>query len=184
MAALEDHRKSSSPTPSKYNKSIQLENVTTEKGHNGENLIVEGADYSGAARKTDPAEIALVRKLDRMIMPIIWAMYFLNYLDRNALPQARLNTLEEDLNLKGVQYNTAISILFVGYLLMQIPSNMFLTRTRPSIYLSVCMIGWAAISACTATVTSYSGLLVCRFFLGFVEAVSRSSPPISSNKLT
>lgn len=46
-------------------------------------------------------------------------MYFLNYLDRNALPQARLNNLEEDLNLKGVQYNTAISILFVGYLLMQ-----------------------------------------------------------------
>jgi hypothetical protein len=43
----------------------------------------------------------------------------LNYLDRNALPQARLNTLEEDLNLKGVEYNTAISILFVGYLIMQ-----------------------------------------------------------------
>lgn len=46
-------------------------------------------------------------------------MYFLNYLDRNALPQARLNTLEEDLNLEGVQYNTAISILFVGYIIMQ-----------------------------------------------------------------
>jgi hypothetical protein len=46
-------------------------------------------------------------------------MYFLNYLDRNTLPQARLNTLEEDLNLKGFEYNTAISILFVGYLLMQ-----------------------------------------------------------------
>jgi hypothetical protein len=46
-------------------------------------------------------------------------MYFLNYLDRNALPQARLNSLEEDLNLKGVEYNTAISILFVGYILMQ-----------------------------------------------------------------
>lgn len=46
-------------------------------------------------------------------------MYFLNYLDRNALPQARLNSLEKDLNLKGVEYNTAISILFVGYLLMQ-----------------------------------------------------------------
>ncbi|SCO76690.1 related to putative tartrate transporter [Fusarium oxysporum] len=127
-------------------------------------------DYSGAATKTDPAEIALVRKLDRMIMPILWAMYFLNYLDRNALPQARLNSLEKDLNLKGVQYNTAISILFVGYLLMQIPSNMFMTRTRPSIYLSCCMIGWAAVSACTATVKNYSGLIACRFFLGFVEA--------------
>lgn len=92
-------------------------------------------DYSGASEKTDPAEIKLVRKLDMRIMvstvckgyillltnlqPILWAMYFLNYLDRNALPQARLNTLEKDLNLKGVEYNTAISILFVGYILMQ-----------------------------------------------------------------
>lgn len=97
---------------------------------------VAAGDYSGAVAKSDPAEIALVRKLDRMIMvrftatpsalisdrelqPILWAMYFLNYLDRNALPQARLNGLEDGLNLKGVQYNTAISILFVGYLLMQ-----------------------------------------------------------------
>lgn len=129
-------------------------------------------------------------------------MYFLNYLDRNALPQARLNTLEEDLNLKGVEYNTAISILFVGYLLMQskksrsplkpcsvgalcltcraVPSNMFMTRTRPSYYLSICMIGWAAVSASTAAVTNYGGLIACRFFLGFVEAVSRISRPQAS----
>ncbi|KAL3299267.1 putative tartrate transporter [Colletotrichum asianum] len=145
-----------------------LEIEHDEKSVKGE-AVVSG-DYSGAAEKTDPVEIALVRKLDRRIMPILWAMYFLNYLDRNALPQARLNTLEEDLNLKGVEYNTAISILFVGYLLMQVPSNMFLTRTKPSAYMSICMIGWAAISAATAGVKNYSGLVACRFFLGFVEA--------------
>ncbi|KAL0940260.1 major facilitator superfamily transporter [Colletotrichum truncatum] len=145
-----------------------LEVEHDEKSVKGEPIT--SGDYSGAAEKTDPVEIALVRKLDRRIMPILWAMYFLNYLDRNALPQARLNTLEEDLNLKGVEYNTAISILFVGYLLMQVPSNMFLTRTRPSIYMSICMIGWAAISAATAGVKNYSGLVACRFFLGFVEA--------------
>ncbi|KAH7030622.1 major facilitator superfamily domain-containing protein [Microdochium trichocladiopsis] len=127
-------------------------------------------DYSRAEAKTDPAEIALVRKLDLRIMPILWAMYFLNYLDRNALPQANLNNLEKDLGLVGVQYNTAISILFVGYLLMQVPSNMFMTRTRPSIYLSVCMIIWAAVSAATAGVKDYGGLVACRFFLGFAEA--------------
>ena len=97
-------------------------------------------------------------------------MYFLNYFDHNALPQARLNTLERDLNLKNVQYNTAISILFVGYLPVQTPSNMILTRARPSIYLSCCMVGWAAVSAATAGVTNYSGLVACCFFLGFVEA--------------
>lgn len=37
-------------------------------------------DYSGAKKKTDPREIALVRKLDRWIMPILWGMYWLNYL--------------------------------------------------------------------------------------------------------
>ena len=37
------------------------------------------ADYSGAVKKTDPAEIRLVRKLDFRIMPTLWAMYFLNY---------------------------------------------------------------------------------------------------------
>lgn len=36
-------------------------------------------DYSGATAKVDPAEIRLVRKLDFRIMPILWAMYFLNY---------------------------------------------------------------------------------------------------------
>jgi hypothetical protein len=56
-------------------------------------------DYSGVTEKTDPAEIALVKKLDRWIMPMLWSMYWLNYLDRNAIALARLNDLEEDLNL-------------------------------------------------------------------------------------
>lgn len=80
-------------------------------------------DYSGVAEKTDPAEIALVKKLDRWIMPMLWSMYWLNYLDRNAIALARLNDLEEDLNLTGTQYLTCVSILFVGYLLGQIPSK-------------------------------------------------------------
>lgn len=37
-------------------------------------------DYSGAHEKVDPREIALVRKLDIWIMPILWLMYWLNYL--------------------------------------------------------------------------------------------------------
>ena len=71
-------------------------------------------DYAGAVTKTDPLEIALVRKLDIRIMPTLWAMYFMNYLDRNAIANARLNDLEKDLHLVGTQYNTCISILFVG----------------------------------------------------------------------
>lgn len=127
-------------------------------------------DYSGAAEKTDPVEIALVRKLDRWIMPMLWSMYWLNYLDRNAIALARLNDLEEDLGLTGTQYQTCVSILFVGYLLGQVPSNMFLTRTRPSWYMGGCMMLWAVVSALTALSKNYTGLLLTRFFLGVTEA--------------
>ena len=46
----------------------------------GTKLECEVVDYSGAHEKTDPAEIALVKKLDRWIMPTLWIMYWLNYL--------------------------------------------------------------------------------------------------------
>ncbi|KAB8200107.1 major facilitator superfamily domain-containing protein [Aspergillus parasiticus] len=129
-------------------------------------------DYAGSTAKTDPREIRLVRKLDMRIMPILWAMYFMNFIDRNAVPNARLNDLEKDLGLVGTQYNTCISILFVGYLLMQIPSNMLMSskKVRPSLYMSVCMGSWAVVSACTALTKNYVGLVMVRFFLGITEA--------------
>lgn len=46
-------------------------------------------------------------------------MYFFNFLDRNAMINGKLNGLDKDLGLTGTQYNTCVSILFVGYLLGQ-----------------------------------------------------------------
>jgi len=66
---------------------------------------------------------------------------------------------------------TSVSILFVGYLLMQVPSNLFLNKIgKPAIYLPSCMIIWGIISGATAGCQSYGGLIACRFMLGFVEA--------------
>ncbi|KAK1139435.1 hypothetical protein N8T08_000798 [Aspergillus melleus] len=112
----------------------------------------------------------LLRKVDLHLLPFLILMYLLNFLDRNNLSQARLGTLEEDLGMKGTDYNLATSILFVGYLLMQLPSNLLLTRVRPSLFLGIAMGIWGAISACQATTHSFAGLVVSRFFLGFVEA--------------
>ena len=78
--------------------------------------------------------------------------------------------MEEDLNLDSTQYQTCVSILFVGYLLGQIPSNMFLNRTRPSRYMGICMMLWAVVSALTALSKDFTGLLLTRFFLGVTEA--------------
>jgi len=101
---------------------------------------------------------------------MLWSMYWLNYLDRNAIALARLDDLEEELGLDSTQYQTCVSILFVGYLLGQIPSNMFLNRTRPSRYMGICMMLWAIVSALTALSKNFTGLLLTRFFLGVTEA--------------
>ncbi|KAK9454719.1 major facilitator superfamily domain-containing protein [Dipodascopsis uninucleata] len=128
-------------------------------------------DYSGVAvRKTDPKEIKLVRKQDIIILPMLWILYFWNFMDRNALTNAALDGISADLGLKGTEYNTCISILFVGYLIGQVPSNMMLTRFRISWFLSAFVLIWSVVSALTAIAKDYKGLLLIRFFLGFVEA--------------
>ncbi|KAK9473262.1 major facilitator superfamily domain-containing protein [Dipodascopsis tothii] len=127
-------------------------------------------DYAGVSEKTDPVEIRLVRKLDMIILPMLWLLLFCNYMDRNAVTNAKLGSLTADLKLKGSEYNTSISILFVGYILGQIPSNMALTRVRPSIYIASFSMIWSTVSALTALVHDYTGLVLCRFFLGVVEA--------------
>lgn len=58
-----------------------------------------------------------------------------SYLDRNGLANARVQGIEESLGMQGSQFNTAISIFFVGYIGLQIPSNLIITRVRPSLYL-------------------------------------------------
>lgn len=87
----------------------------------------------------------------------------LNYLDRNNIAVARLGSFERDLGLHGTQYNTIISIFFVGYILTQVPTNMILDKVKPSVFLPAIMCCWGVVSAC-------SGAVQIRFCLGFVEA--------------
>lgn len=120
----------------------------------------------------DPAvEKALVRKIDLRIFPIMIVLFVLNFIDRNNFANARLRGLEEDLNLTDVQYQTCISILLVGYVAMQVPSNMILNKlARPSWYLCACVAVWGTISAATGAIHNFTGAVLCRFFLGCVEA--------------
>lgn len=92
------------------------------------------APVGNAQDNWDPnEEKRLVRKMDIRIFPIMIILFILNFIDRNNFANARLRGLEEDLNLSDVQYQTCISILLVGYVSMQIPSNMILNKlTRPS----------------------------------------------------
>lgn len=116
-------------------------------------------------------ERKLRRKIDGLIMPLVILVYLMNYIDRNNYAAARLQGLEKDLNLVGGDYQTALSILFVGYVLMQVPSNLLLNYAgRPSLYLGFFVVAWGLVSALTSQVKNYGDIVACRFILGLVEA--------------
>ncbi|KAK2466178.1 hypothetical protein APHAL10511_001820 [Amanita phalloides] len=115
-------------------------------------------------------EKTLLRKLDKR-MSILVLIYILNYIDRNNVAAARLRGFERDLMLEGNQFASILSIMYIGYLIMQIPSNIFLNYSgRPSAYLPTCMMLWGAVSVCTGLVTNYHQVFFARFLLGFMEA--------------
>lgn len=80
-------------------------------------------------------EKQLLRKIDTRLLPLVVVIYLFNYLDRNSITQARLYGLQEDTHVTGAVYQTAISIFSAGYIVMQLPSTILMTKFRPSIFL-------------------------------------------------
>ena len=83
---------------------------------------------------------------------------------------AKTGGLEDDFNLSSNQYSVILLIFFVSYVIFEIPSNLVLTRVRPSLYLPGLAVAWGAIAACMAATQSWHQLAGVRFALGIVEA--------------
>ncbi|KAK1975005.1 high-affinity nicotinic acid transporter [Colletotrichum cereale] len=111
----------------------------------------------------------LLRKLDWHIIPFMSLIYLLCFLDRTNIGNARLDHLEQDLKLRGIQYNDCLAILFPFYIAAEIPSNMMMKRFRPSIWLTFIMVCWSASMIGQGFVKGYSGLMATRVFLGIFE---------------
>ncbi|KAK7709908.1 hypothetical protein SLS64_006153 [Diaporthe eres] len=137
-----------------------------------EKAIAETADH---LRKLTPEELVIEKKLrkkiDLLIMPLCVLVYLMNYIDRNNYAAARLQGLEEDLNMTDEQYQIGLSTLFVGYVLMQVPSNAMLNYAgRPSWYIGFFVCIWGLVSLLTSQVKTAGQIIATRFILGFVEA--------------
>ncbi|KAF2224511.1 major facilitator superfamily domain-containing protein [Elsinoe ampelina] len=116
-------------------------------------------------------EKALVRKLDSAIIPVVMLLYTLSFLDRVNIGNARLYGLEEDLNLSATQYQTAVSILFVTYIIFELPSNLVIKHyVRPSRWISFITTAWGIVATFTGLTQNYGGLIACRLLLGALES--------------
>ncbi|KAK1980079.1 major facilitator superfamily transporter [Colletotrichum cereale] len=131
------------------------------------------AELAEALRNYVPGtreERQLVKKIDLFLMPMLWIMYILNYVDRTNIGNAKIAGMQKDLSLTDDGYAWVLSIFFFGYLICEVPSNMILSRSRPSVFLPGIMLVWGALSALMSISKTYGALLGFRFVLGCIEA--------------
>ncbi|KAF2033251.1 MFS general substrate transporter [Setomelanomma holmii] len=122
----------------------------------------------------DPvAEKKLLRKCDMRVLPPLFVLFLLAFLDRTNIGNARIQGLTKDLDMVGEKagrYNVALFIFFVPYILFEVPSNLVLKRLAPSTWLSLIMVLWGISTIGMGLVRSYEGLVAMRVLLGLFEA--------------
>ncbi|KAL1953680.1 hypothetical protein VTO42DRAFT_2391 [Malbranchea cinnamomea] len=116
------------------------------------------------------AERRLTLKVDLHVVPILFVLFMLAFLDRINIGNARLQGLEESLNMTGHDYNVALFIFFIPYILCEVPSNILLKKIAPSTWLSGIIVAWGIVTVCQGVVQNFAGLVVCRILLGAFEA--------------
>jgi ACS family tartrate transporter-like MFS transporter len=110
-----------------------------------------------------------LRKVTLRLVPFMALLYFANYLDRVNVGFAAL-TMTEDLKFTNTVYGTGAGILFLGYVLFQVPSNMALQRIGTRVWVTTIMVIWGLVSAAMAFVTDATSFYILRFLLGVAEA--------------
>ncbi|KAL7790781.1 major facilitator superfamily domain-containing protein [Trichoderma ceciliae] len=141
------------------------------------NLGTTGAE-TGAETGSDTAlasfvgvdEKKVLRKMDVRLLPMLAALYLLSFLDRGNIGNAKIEGLQEDLNMTPGQYSWCLTIFFFTYAAFEVPSNLLLKKLRPSRWLPLIMICWGLVMTLMGLVQNFRGLLVARLFLGVTEA--------------
>ena len=151
--------------------------VASERPLEAEEKIAITPDSSS---ELDPAsygitEKALLRKLDRHLLPGVCILYLLSFLDRSNVANAKLDGLTKDLHMTNDQYLTGLTVFFIGYILFEVPWNIVLKRIGPRLWLPSVTFVWGIVATLQGVIvynggsTGMAGFFVVRFFLGVTE---------------
>ena len=108
-------------------------------------------------------------KIAWRIVPLLTIAYIVNFLDRTNVAFAAL-TMNQDVGLTTAQFGYGAGILFIGYCLFEVPSNVALYRVGARFWLSRIMITWGIISVAMIFTSGATSFYVLRFLLGVAEA--------------
>jgi sugar phosphate permease len=112
---------------------------------------------------------ALYRKISWRLIPYMYLLYIVAYLDRVNVGFAAMD-IQRDLHFSNTVYGTGAGIFFLGYALFDLPSSLMVRRAGTRLWIARIMISWGLISACMVFVWSPRSFYLLRFLLGVAEA--------------
>jgi ACS family tartrate transporter-like MFS transporter len=118
----------------------------------------------------DLLEQQIFRKVTLRLIPFLCLLYFINILDRVNIGFARLHTMLTDLEMSEKAYALGAGIFFVGYCLLEVPSNLILSRVGARRWIARILFSWGLIATAMMFVTGSWSFILLRFLLGCAEA--------------
>ncbi|KXT09413.1 hypothetical protein AC579_8437 [Pseudocercospora musae] len=113
----------------------------------------------------------IYHKVDLRLVPMLALLYLIAHLDRANIGNAKIEGLEASLGMTGNDYNIALMVFFVPYVLCELPSQLLLSKfQKPSFYIGILVTCWGTVMTLSGVTSSFAGLLATRFFIGVFEA--------------
>jgi ACS family tartrate transporter-like MFS transporter len=113
-------------------------------------------------------ESAVIAKLTWRVVPFLFLLYIVGYLDRINVGFAALQ-MQQQLHFSDATYGLGMGMFFAGYCCFQVPSNLVLERVGARRWLAILMVVWGLVSASMALVHTARGFYTLRFVLGVAE---------------
>lgn len=123
--------------------------------------------FAAAPNKT--LEAATMRRVSWRLMPFLLAAYLICYIDRVNVGFAALQ-MNKAVGIDPKTYGLGAGIFFIGYFILEVPSNLALERFGARTWIARIMISWGIISAAFALIGGPISFLALRFLLGAAEA--------------
>lgn len=136
-------------------------------------IQAEVAKYADTARIEFSTEEnqRLRRLIDKRVLVIMVATYFLQSLDKGTLSFTSIMGIRKDLNLQAQQYSWLTTCIYIAILIVEYPINWLIQRVPIAKFLGSCIIIWGSILAFHAAAQNFAGICALRTLLGIFEAV-------------
>src|ERR1700709_144044 len=114
-------------------------------------------------------ETVVMKRVFWRLMPFLMAAYLICYIDRVNVGFASLQ-MNKAVGIDPKTYGPGAGIFFIGYFLLEVPSNLALERFGARTWIARIMLTWGVVSGAFALIGGPTAFLVLRFLLGAAEA--------------